>query len=320
MAYVTREGFVRETGVGSHFSQARVMVPETFGNKVEDWTNWQEEVEEYMDSQALACRDLDSNKVWAVWRSGGGPHPCVQGIEETTGEARKVVGAVRDEDGFQALRTLRMRFGPSVTTKQGIILAEFSGMARKPATSPGELDAMMTEMAKKIWMIEKMIPCQDGNSPISSLLKKSVLAGIVNPMTRHHTATHHGESFEELLKVVLGFANNAVAHNGPSSMQIGSCQDHQHEEKRGAAADWFGVWAGKWQRQRMDARMASLKGKFKGPKGGCFICGGHHYAANCSTGRGNGKGHGKPSVRILEENVWGDAWSQPEFPWLGGQS
>ena len=95
-------------------------------------------------------------------------------------------------------------------------------MVRKPTTTLGELVAMMTEMDKNIWMIEEMIPCRDGNSPISSLHKKSVLVGIMDPRTRQHTATHHCESFEELLKVLLGLGNNAVAHNGPSRMQIGS--------------------------------------------------------------------------------------------------
>ena len=130
-------------------------------------------------------RDLESSKSWAVWRSSGGPHPGQQSTEEA--DAREA-----------AWRKLRMRFGPTVTTKQGIILAEFSGMVRKPTTTLGELVAMMTEMDKKIWMIEEMIPCRDGNSPISSLHKKSVLVGIMDPMTRQHTATHHCESFEEL--------------------------------------------------------------------------------------------------------------------------
>ena len=60
----------------------------------------------------------------------------------------------------------------------------------------------------------------------------------MDPMTLQHTATHHGDSFEELLKVVLEFANNAVVNSGPSSIQVGSCQDqHHHEEELGATGD-----------------------------------------------------------------------------------
>ena len=153
------------------------MVPETFGDKAENLKNWQEEVEEYMDSQA----------------------PAHKKIFQRLGEQQEL-GSLEIGDHQRGEKSGR-------GTKQGIILAEFSGMVRKLATTPGELVTMMIEMDKKIRMIEEMIPCQDGNSPISSLHKKSVLAGIMDPMTRQHTSTHQEESFEERsysFKVVLG--------------------------------------------------------------------------------------------------------------------
>ena len=55
----------------------------------------------------------------------------------------------------------------------------------------------------------------------------------MDPMARQHTATHHGDCFEELLEVVLEFANNAVVNGGPSSTQIEDHQ-HRHEEEREA--------------------------------------------------------------------------------------
>ena len=94
----------------------------------------------------------------------------------TTGEAREVDGSVRDEDGFQAWRKLRMRFEPAT---QGIVFAEFSGMIRKEATTPSELVTTMTSMDKKIRMVEELIPLQDGHSPISILHQESVLVGIM---------------------------------------------------------------------------------------------------------------------------------------------
>ena len=100
-----------------------------------------------------------------------------------------------------------MRFEPTLTAKQGIVLAEFSGVVLEPETTPGEPLTMMSEMDKTIRMVEELIPVQFGNTPISSKHKKNVLVGIMDPMARQHTATHHGDSFDELLEVELEFAN-----------------------------------------------------------------------------------------------------------------
>ena len=59
-------------------------------------------------------------------------------------------------------------------------------------------------MDNKIRMVEELIPLQNKNSLISSLHKKGVLVGIMDPMTWQHTATHHGDSFEELLERGVG--------------------------------------------------------------------------------------------------------------------
>ena len=70
----------------------------------------------------------------------------------------------------------------------------------------------MTEMDK---MVEGLIPLQDGNSAISSLHKKSVLVGIMGPMTRS-TRRRTGDSLDVLLQVVLESGNNAVVNSAPS--------------------------------------------------------------------------------------------------------
>jgi hypothetical protein len=35
-----------------------------------------------------------------------------------------------------------------------------------------------------------------------------------------------------------------------------------------------------------------VKGKGKGPKGGCYNCGGAHFQAECTKGKGKGKSKG----------------------------
>ena len=55
---------------------------------------------------------------------------------------------------------------------------------------------------------------------------KSVLIGIIDPLTRQHTAMHQGgkTSYEDFKKIVLEFANNTA---GPDAMQIGRVGEGQ---------------------------------------------------------------------------------------------
>ena len=63
----------------------------------------------------------------------GPPRPTPQ---VAAPEASKVVGTVRDEEGFLAWRGMcRMRFEPPLTATQGIPLALFSGIVRELATN-----------------------------------------------------------------------------------------------------------------------------------------------------------------------------------------
>ena len=63
---------------------------------------------------------------------------------------------------------------------------------------------------------------------------KSVLVAILDPMTRQHTAMHHGlaTSLQDLRQVVLEFANNVTPTKGDSSaMQIGSIGEMETHEQ-----------------------------------------------------------------------------------------
>ena len=41
--------------------------------------------------------------------------------------------SVKNEDGFKAWQKLHVHFGPSLSAKRGMALADFSGMVAKPA-------------------------------------------------------------------------------------------------------------------------------------------------------------------------------------------
>ena len=83
----------------------------------------------------------DSVQVWRAFKS------------LTWGEARKVIMIVKNEDGFKAWQKLHMHFGPSLSAKQGMALADFSGMVSKPATKPGETKSLITELERRMKMV-----------------------------------------------------------------------------------------------------------------------------------------------------------------------
>ena len=95
--------------------------------------------------------------------------------------------SVKNEDGFKAWQKLHMHFGPSLSAKQGMALADFSGMVAKPATKPGETKSLITELERRMKMVEEVT-----GELISDNHAKSVLVGILDPMTRQPTAMHHG--------------------------------------------------------------------------------------------------------------------------------
>ena len=52
-------------------------------------------------------------------------------------DARKVIVSVKNEDGFKAWQKLHMHFGPSLSAKQGIALADFTSTrsVREPVSA-----------------------------------------------------------------------------------------------------------------------------------------------------------------------------------------
>ena len=355
------------------------LVPKTFSNKEEDWRRWQDDASDYFDNinpgmrELLKEVELETEPVDDDWLQGAQHHSIkVRGDKTqiwralknlTDGEARKVVTSVRSENGFRAWQKLHMRFGPSLSSKQGLVLMELGGMVAKPAKSPAETRALITEMEQKIKLVEEIT-----GEDVSDNHAKSVLVGILDPTTRQHTAMHHGSktTCDQLKRVVLEFVNN-VSRKDDSAMQVGriSVEEENHPETHHNEEDYAETYLGaveawtqcyKCQGYGHMAKDCASKGKGKGGEakgsggggkakgkgwqvpgfkgkgkdqakggskgkgkrgpmyGGCWTCGGSHFAAEC-TAKGGGKGakglnaveedwytadcNGAPSVRTL---------------------
>ena len=132
----------------------------------------------------------------------------------TEGDPKKVVMSIKDEDGFRAWQRLKQRFEPGLAARQGIVMAEFSGIVARQAKSPGETIALLTEMDRKMKLVEDV-----RGEEVSEMHARSVLVGILDPVTCQHTAMNRSKSNEGLKKIVHEFANNSTT--GQEAMQIG---------------------------------------------------------------------------------------------------
>ena len=142
------------------------MIPKNFTDKADEWRSWQEEVADYVDTvtpgmkKVLAEIDQETDVIDELWRHAR-ETKYGKVLEEhinfwrllrriTDGESKKVVMSVKDEDGFRAWQRLKQRFKPGLAVRQCIVMAEFSGMVARPAKSPGETTALLTEMDRKM--------------------------------------------------------------------------------------------------------------------------------------------------------------------------
>ena len=88
-------------------------------------------------------------------------------------------------------------------------MIEFSSMVAKPAKSPGELLSLITEMDRRMKMLEDVT-----GEPVPAMMAKAVLIGILDPITRQHTATVHALQYDKLKPTVMEFASNATNNSG----------------------------------------------------------------------------------------------------------
>ena len=190
--------------------------------------------------------------------------------------------SVKNEDGFKAWQKLHIHFGPSLSAKQGMALADFSGMVAKPATKPGETKSLTTELERRMKMVEEVT-----GELISDSHAKSVLVGMLDPMTRQHTAMHHGGNtgYEKLKRVVLEFTNNVAGSD--SAMQVDQIAETLNEEQE---QEHTGADPAAWTRPGTGEQYVNAFGKGASQ---CYNCQGYGHLARECPSKGKGKGFEK---------------------------
>ena len=205
------------------FLPQKSMIPKNFTDKADEWRRWQEEVADHVDTmtpgmkKVLAEIDQETDVIDDLWRRAGDEVRQGDGEEHTNlwrllrriTESKKVVMSIKDEDGLRAWQRLKQRFEPGLAARQGIVMAEFSGMVARPAESLGKSIALLTEMDRKMKLVEDVT-----GEEVSEMHARSVLVGSCDPPTHRH------EPFE----VIRGPQEDRAANNSTTSqeaMQIG---------------------------------------------------------------------------------------------------
>ena len=191
----------------------KLIVPNIFNGEVDGWRIWRDDVsdflvarntgmqrllEEISQHKELPLQELrkmaslrvkvpsDSVQVWRA----------LKGL--TSGVARVVDQSVEGENGFDAWRRLHHQFEPKLVIKQGQVLSDFSAMVMKPARTNAETRGLITGLDRKMKLIRELT--LEG---VSDVHAKSILIGILDPMTRQHTAYKQSDRFEAFKEASL---------------------------------------------------------------------------------------------------------------------
>ena len=105
----------------------------------------------------------------------------------TEGEARRVVTAGVEGDGYEAWRRLHAHFEPGLACQQGAALNELSKLTTHPAKGPGDTRKLLTEFDLRVKYAEDIT-----SEPIGENHKRSIILGFLDPLTRQHTVGSHG--------------------------------------------------------------------------------------------------------------------------------
>ena len=286
---------------GRGYMPQKNMVPSVFSDKIEEWRQWQEDVEDFMDTANPGMKALlqEINALVEMevdWHEDGtvGHPEKVRGDRVnvwralkklTQGEARKVVAAVKSEDGFRAWFQLRRRFEPSVAARHGAVLADFTNMVTKPAKNSTELMSMITDMDRKMKFLEDVT-----GEEVPGMMAKAVLIGILDPLTRQHTATLHTLQYDKLKPKVMEFASNATSSTGgKEAMQADRVEDYYGKRCGDRGGGEGETYFGSGLEGEEGGGFNALGSKGHGKQ--CFSCKGYgHFSRECpSKGKGKGK-------------------------------
>ena len=202
----------------------------------------------------------------------------------TIGNARTIVETMKEEDGFEAWREILKQCEPDLPVRKQAIMQELIVLGSKPCKDMAETRATVLKWDK----LRAEVATLTGEA-LSEPHAMSVLKSFLDDQTRKFTQAYMNEKLDIFRQRVVGFLTNAGGISR-DAMVIGSIGEKQKEENNDAVEeDWDEE---QWGNGTAWAIKGGGKGTRRGPAGGCFNCGGDHYASECPNQAGKGGKYG----------------------------
>ena len=133
----------------TNFVPWKHMTPTKFGNKVELWREWQEDVRGYFDGTKPGIKEVlqtfENEEEEQSFDFVAQEHPgmaqegpslwrALKNLTEVGSDARRIVTGVPEEDGLLVWAKLDKQYGLQLSAKQGLIRVQFYALAADTKT------------------------------------------------------------------------------------------------------------------------------------------------------------------------------------------